>query len=70
MFFVIKLREKIGKSTQFKRDDVLDEDDEHHDGDEIYVVFFLSRFKDSDKLVIEKVESVKLMINRKPIFKY
>lgn len=36
------------------RSDVLYEDDEHHDEDGRYVSFFLSRFKDSNKLVTKE----------------
>ncbi|MEP0973086.1 MAG: hypothetical protein ABJI33_02690 [Balneola sp.] len=48
MFCIIKLREKNGKSTLFTRDDTLDEDGGHQNGDGRYVIFFLSLFKDSN----------------------
>jgi len=33
------------KKALFTRDDVLDEDDGHHDGDGKYVILFFSLFK-------------------------
>lgn len=57
-----KVKREKWKKNAFMRSDVLDGDDEHHDEDGRYVSFFLSRFKYSNKLVTEKVKSIKLLV--------